>query len=216
MIFLVWFFGLGAILASSALVRRAGLGDRAVIAVLLASLLAVISYVAVGRPNLPDQPYGKRIAEIDSRDATTLSRAETLALLEQRIREYPDSPQPHFFIGEILQSQGRERDAVRAFQSSLRRDPAFTPALIALADSLTRLNEGRIGVEAKRLYARAVAVDPAEARAGFMAGLADWQAGDRPLARSRWAAVGEGLPVGSTQAAMLASLVEQAEAGAFD
>ncbi|MEO1476909.1 MAG: hypothetical protein AAFS13_11070 [Pseudomonadota bacterium] len=213
---LVWFFGLGAILASSALVRRAGLGDRAVIAVLLASFLAVVAYVFVGQPNMPDRPYSTRIAEIDARDATSLSPAETLALLEQRVREYPDSPQPHFFIGEMMQTRGRERDAVRAFQSSLRRDPAFVPALVALADSLTRLNGGQVGSEAKRLYARAVAIEPLQVRAGFMAGLADWQAGERPLARSRWETVAGGLPENDPRVGMLASLVEQAEAGAFD
>lgn len=216
MIFLVWFFGLGAILASAALVRRAGLGDRAVIAVLLASLLAVLAYVAVGNPNLPDQPYADRILEIKQRDATTLSASETLALAEQQVRQYPDAPQPHFIIGEIMRGQGRGTDAVRAYQSSLRRDPSFLPALISLADVLTVLNEGQISQEAKRLYARAVAIDPSQARAGFMAGLADWQSGDRPLARSRWDAVGGALPEGGAQAAMLESLVEQAESGAFD
>ncbi|MEM9668834.1 MAG: hypothetical protein AAF950_07890 [Pseudomonadota bacterium] len=216
MIFFVWFFGLGAILASAALVRRAGLGDRAVIVVLLASLAAVIGYITVGSPNLPDLPHAQRIAEIDEKDATSLSTAETLALLEQRVKAYPETPQPHFFIGEIMQSQGRERDAIRAFQSSLRRDPSFVPALTAMADSLTRLNKGRVNAEAKRLYARAVAIEPDQARAGFMAGLSDWQAGEKPLARSRWDTVASGLPDGDPQLRLLASLVEQAEAGAFD
>lgn len=216
MTFLVWFFGIGAILASSRLVRRAGLGDRAVIVVLLVSLLATAAYALVGSPHLKDQPYRKRIAEIEAREATTLTLSERLAVAEQQVREYPDAPLPHFIIGEIMRGQGRGSDAVRAYQSALRRDPSFVPALVSLADVLTVLNSGRVGADAKRFYSRAIAIDPKQVHAGFMAGLADWQAGDRPLARSRWAAVNEGLREDASQAAILASLVEQAEAGAFD
>ena len=215
MIFFVWFFGLGAILASAALVRRAGQGDRAVIAVLLAGFVATVSYIFIGEAGLPDQPYRNRIAEIDARDATSLNPAETLALLEERVRAYPESPEPHFFIGEMMRSQGRVQDAVRAYQSALRRDPGYVRALVSLADSLTRL-AGTVTPEAKQIYARANVLDRREVRAGFMAGLADWQAGDKALARNRWQALAEALGPDDPKASMLASLVSQAEAGAYD
>lgn len=213
MIFLVWFFGLGAILTSAALVRRAKLGDRAVIAVLLAGFVSTLCYVFIGSAGLPDLPYGQRLAEIQDRDPTQLSPSETLARLEQLVREQPEDPQPHFFIGEMMRAQGREDDAVRAYQSALRRDPGFVPAIVALADSLTRLAGGKVGDEAKRIYARAVALDPGQVRAGFMAGLSDWQSGDRALARTRWQNVANGLSEADPKRAMLDALVAQAEAG---
>lgn len=214
MIFLVWFFGLGAILGSAMLVRRAGFGDRAVIAVLLAGFFATVSYIFVGSAGLPDQPYRDRIAEISARDPTQLNSAETLARLEQLVRQQPDDPQPHYFIGEVLKAQGRDQDAVRAYQSALRRDGNYVPALVALADALTRLSDGEVGETAKQVYARASALDAGQVRAGFMAGLSDWQAGDRTLARARWENLRNGLAETDPKRRMLETLVAEAEAGA--
>lgn len=129
MIFVVWFFGLAAILGSSMLARRAGMGDRAVIAILLAGFVATIAYIFVGNAGLPDQPYSGRLADLQARDPTQLSPAETLARLESLVREQPEDPQPHFFIGEMMRAQGRDADAVRAYQSALRRDPAYNPEI---------------------------------------------------------------------------------------
>lgn len=214
MIFLVWFFGLGAILGSAMLARRAGFGDRAVIAVLLAGFFATVSYIFVGSAGLPDQPYSARIAEISARDPTQLNSAETLARLEQLVRRQPDDPQPHFFVGEVLKAQGRDQDAVRAYQSALRRDGNYVPALVALADALTRLAGGEVGDTARQAYARAAALDPSEVRAGFMAGLGDLQAGDAALARARWDNIRETLAEMDPKRRMLEALVAEAEAGA--
>lgn len=212
MTFLVWVFALAAILVSARLVRRAGLGDRAVIAVLLGGLLATIGYIFVGTPALPDQPYSKRLEEIASRDATRLTPAETLARLEQLVRDQPDDPQPHFFIGEVMKSQGRDSDAVRAYQSALRRDSNYVPALVALADALTRLSDGIVQDTAKQIYARAVAIDRSQVRAGFMAGLSDWQAGDATLARARWENLRQSLAETDPNRQMLEALIARAEA----
>ncbi|MEL7480940.1 MAG: hypothetical protein AAGJ29_05220 [Pseudomonadota bacterium] len=212
MTFLVWVFALAAILVSARLVRRAGLGDRAVIAVLLGGLLATIGYIFVGTPALPDQPYSKRLEEIASRDATRLTPAETLARLEQLVRDQPDDPQPHFFIGEVMKSQGRDSDAVRAYQSALRRDSNYVPALVALADALTRLSDGIVQDAAKQIYARAVAIDRSQVRAGFMAGLSDWQAGDATLARARWENLRQSLAETDPNRQMLEALIARAEA----
>ncbi|MEL6324541.1 MAG: hypothetical protein AAFQ84_09970 [Pseudomonadota bacterium] len=211
MTFLVWVFALAAILVSARLVRRAGLGDRAVIAVLLGGLLATIGYIFVGTPALPDQPYSKRLEEIASRDATRLTPAETLARLEQLVRDQPDDPQPHFFIGEVMKSQGRDSDAVRAYQSALRRDSNYVPALVALADALTRLSDGIVQDTAKQIYARAVAIDRSQVRAGFMAGLSDWQAGDATLARARWENLRQSLAETDPNRQMLEALIARAE-----
>src|SRR5690606_37652705 len=92
-------------------------------------------------------------------DPESLTEAEMLSRLEQAVIDKPDDPQPHYFIGEILRTKGRTEDAVRAYQSALRRDQDFVPALVGLADVLTQLSEGAIGPDATRLYARAYELD---------------------------------------------------------
>lgn len=205
----VWSFGFAIILAASQLARFRGLGDGKVSAILLAGLIGAIGYFFVGRAELPDQPFYERSAEIAKRDPTTLNPAETLARLEGLVKEQPDAAQPHFFIGEMMRAQGRDSDAVRAYQSALRRDDRFVPAMIALGDAIVRLSGGKIDDSAKQVYSRALILDPTQVRAGFLVGLADWQVGDKNTARARWQAVSEGVEANTPQREMLNALIAQ-------
>ena len=140
-----------------------------------ATLIAAVAYLFVGRPMLPDQPYSAREAEIASRPADDLSRDEMLARLQMTAREQPDSPEPQYFIGVLLRSQGQTENALRAFQSALRRDPDHVPALIALADAVVTRDGGIITEPAARLYDRAWRLDNSEVRAS----LSGWRPGRR-------------------------------------
>ncbi len=211
MSWIVWSFGFFAILGASQLARFKGAGDTKVSAILLVGLIGAFGYFFIGRAELPGQPYKDRVAEIAQRDPTTLSPAETLARLEGLVKEQPDAPQPHFFIGEMMRAQGRDGDAIRAYQSALRRDDRYVPAMVALGDAMVRLSDGKIDDAAKQIYSRAVILDPAQVRAGFLAGLADWQIGNDKIARARWKAVREGVAPEDPRREMLDALVAQVE-----
>ncbi|MEO9971757.1 MAG: hypothetical protein ABJG15_18315 [Hyphomonadaceae bacterium] len=186
MIWLVWVFGFFTVLGASQIARAKGRGDRAVIAILIAGFLASLGYLFIGRAGLPDQPYQARIAKLEAIPPEQRSRAEVLAQFESLIREQPDNPRPHFVIGEMMAGQGRNDDAIRAFQSALRRDERFVPAMIGMADAITRSAQGRVGPQAKRIYERALTIDPAQLHAGFMYGVGTWQDGDDEAARLVW------------------------------
>ncbi len=186
MIWLVWFFGFGAVLGASQIARALGRGDRAVIAILLAGFMASLAYLFIGRAGLPDQPYQARIAGLEEVPPEQRTRAEVLAQFENLILEQPDNPRPHFVVGEMMAGEGRDEDAIRAFQSALRRDEKFVPAMIGMADAITRLAGGVIEPQAKRIYEQALTVDPRQIHAGFMVGVAEWQAGDDAAAQLVW------------------------------
>ncbi len=147
--------------------------------------LGAAAYIAVGKPGMSDQPMSSRQAALSEKirnDPQSLSAAETLSRLEQAIRDKPDAPEPHFFIGEMLRMQGRADDALRAYQSALRRDDNYVPALIALADVLVQLGDGAVNADATRLYARAYQLDETQVRAGMFAAMGAAQAGDQEKA----------------------------------
>lgn len=147
--------------------------------------LGVGGYLMVGKPGMADQPMAERqaaLAEKVRNDPQSLTEGEMLSRLEQAVIDKPDDPQPHYFIGEMLRTQGRADDAVRAYQSALRRDPDFVPALIGMADVLTQLSEGMIGPDATRLYARAYQLDETQVSAGMRAAMGAAQAGDQEKA----------------------------------
>jgi cytochrome c-type biogenesis protein CcmH len=154
--------------------------------ILAACLLAGIAgYVVIGKPGMGDQPMSARqaaLAEKIRTDPQSLTAAETLSRLEQAMRDNPKAPEPHFFIGEILRAQGRPDDALRAYQSALRRNEDFVPALVSLADVLVEIGNGAVSPDATRLYARAFQLDETQVRAGMWAAMGAAQAGDQEKA----------------------------------
>lgn len=160
--------------------------SRTSLAVLAACLaLGVAGYVLVGKPGAGDQPMSLRQAALAQKVATdpqSLSPAELLSRLEQAVKDQPDAPEPHFFIGEMLRAQGRPQDALRAYQSALRRNSDHVPALVALSDVLVELSGGAVGPDATRLYARAYELDDTQVRAGMFAAMGAAQAGDQEKA----------------------------------
>jgi cytochrome c-type biogenesis protein CcmH len=155
--------------------------------IILGACLAVAGggYLMIGKPGMADQPMAERQAALAEKVRTnpqSLTEGEMLSRLEQAVIDKPEDPQPHFFIGEMLRAQGRAEDSVRAYQSALRRDQDFVPALIALADVLTQLADGAIGPDATRLYARAYQLDESQVSAGMRAAMGAAQAGDQEKA----------------------------------
>jgi len=147
--------------------------------------VGVAGYILVGKPGAGDQPMSQRqaaLAEKVATDPQSLSPAELLSRLEQAVKDQPDAPEPHFFIGEMLRAQGRPQDALRAYQSALRRNSDYVPALVALSDVLVELSGGTVGPDATRLYARAYELDETQVRAGMFAAMGAAQAGDQEKA----------------------------------
>ncbi len=166
---------------------------------ILAACLAagLAGYALTGRPGMGDQPMSARQAALAERIRTepeALTPAEMFARLEQATREQPDAAEPHYFIGEMLRAQGRIEDAARAYQSSLRRDPAFVPALIGLADALVELRGGSVGPDATRLYGEAYRLDETQVRAGMRAALGAAEAGEQERAEQAMAYILSRLP----------------------
>ncbi len=146
---------------------------------------AAAGYWVTGRPGMGNQPMHLRqdaLTEKIRTDPQSLTLDETLSRLEQATLDQPNAPEPHFFIGEMLRAQGRPDDALRAYQSALRRNPDYVPALLSLADVLVELGGGSVGPDATRLYARAYELDESQVRAGMWAAMGAAQAGDQAKA----------------------------------
>jgi cytochrome c-type biogenesis protein CcmH len=147
--------------------------------------VSVAGYMMIGRPGLGDQPMDLRqdaLMEKIRSDPQSLTLDETLSRLEQATIDQPNAPEPHFFIGEMLRAQGRPDDALRAYQSALRRNQDYVPALVALADVIVELSNGSVGPDATRLYGRAYELDETQVRAGMWAAMGAAQAGDQAKA----------------------------------
>lgn len=166
-------------------------------------LAALAIYLLKGNPFLAEQPYAEREAELAARPASELSPPEMLARLQLAAREQPDAPEPQYFIGVLLRAQGQTDDALRAFQSALRRDPDHVDSLIALADAVMLRDGGRVTDPSARLYDRAWRLDKTKVRAGLLSALPAYEAGDLEAAEAHWAKITAELDPGDPRLGML-------------
>lgn len=142
-------------------------------------------YLLIGSPALPDAPFAARLEALKGRDPTTFTAAEALAVLGQAARDNPSDPLPHLFSGQVLFEVGRDQEAARAFDAALRRDPALSEAMLGLGRAMVRLEQGRVGADARALFERAGAQsdDPAPWIYQAMAAMQEDRAAD---ARRLW------------------------------
>jgi cytochrome c-type biogenesis protein CcmH/NrfG len=169
--------------------RRAGGGSQSPRPALMISglvaLIALGTYLAIGRPELPDAPYSARLAALTHRDPTTYTFDEAIAVLADAGRRNIHDPLPHLYSGELLLRQGRAREAADSFEAALRREPNLPEAMIGLGRSLVRAENGRITPEALSLFQRAGAMS-SDPTPWIYQALAATEANDPTGARRFW------------------------------
>ncbi len=159
--------------------------------VFFAGLAAAVVYVAVGRPNMADEPLAGRLNDIEAqaaKDPQSMTAAQLMALAEKRAKDDPKSPMPHWIMGEILEAAGQPNEALMAFEAALRRDPNHLPTIKDLADLRFKL-AGGFDEATTALYHEVYKSEPDNLRAGYMAGIGDWQAGRKAEAEALWAEI---------------------------
>ena len=94
-----------------------------------------------------------------------------------------------------------------AYQSALRRNPDFQPALKAPADNAFKMT-GEVNPATAEVSRRAYELDPSELRLGYLAAIGDWNAGRQEQAREAWTALESLAPEGDPRLQMFAALRE--------
>ncbi len=173
----------------------------------MALVCAIGLYAWKGSPMLADQPFSKRAAEIAQKDLRSLTAPELLTRLQQIAIERPTDPEPHYHIGVVLRSQGRLEDAIRAFQTALRRDDRNVQALVEMGDSLVMMDNGAVGPTARDVYLRAWQLDNNQVRPGILAGYSLQLDGRTDEADALWAAIEATLPEDDPRRTMFDAIV---------
>lgn len=148
--------------------RRAGAVVPILVA-LLAPLGAFALYSAIGAPGAPDRPLAARLAEAR---APTVARGEAEELVRQaeaRLAANPDEVAGWLALAPVYRALGREADAAAALERAL---PALegaprARALVELTD-IEASRDGTIGEAGEARLREALALDPADGRAGFL------------------------------------------------
>jgi cytochrome c-type biogenesis protein CcmH len=154
---------------------------RAVGATLVAAsaLTVALLYLLVGTP-----------------DALDASRRDAPQTLDQAIvsleRTLASDPRPDGWrlLADAYRAQGRMTDASRALQEAVRLQPRDPELLVHAAETRALSSQDRrFDAEAVALLQRALAIDPANERAGWFLGVAHRQAGRAAQAAHTWEAL---------------------------
>ena len=152
--------------------------------------VALSTYLAFGRPDLPGLPHSMRME-------TALERSDYAAMVAQveaHLAENPQDAQGWLVLAPTYRGMGRYGEAADAFARALELVPA-TPELLAdFGEAVVLSREGLVTAKARDAFQQALALEPGHAKALFYRALADRQEGRHEDALTTWRGMLEAAP----------------------
>ncbi|WP_395672163.1 c-type cytochrome biogenesis protein CcmI [Phenylobacterium sp.] len=179
------------------------------VAVGLATALALALYLLLGSPGTPNQPFAQRLAAWKASDLTTLQPAEIAAVLNRLTRERKNDPELYRFLAMAEGSANNPGGAIRA----LRRAVALAPEradLWSLLGEAYAYQAGDLTDEARAAFAEAIKRDPRIVEPRFYLARAKVLAGDK-TGVAEWRAILADVPPGDERAELIRRAIAEAE-----
>lgn len=154
-------------------------------AIVVVPAVALGFYLTFGQPLVPSQSAFARASAPGAPQSieSLVSQVETHLARNPNDGAGWDVIAPVYFrVGRFDDAAGAWRHAIALLGDSASREANLGEALVGAAN-------GVVTEEAKAAFARAVAIDPHEVKAGYFLGLADEQDGNRDAAAAKWRAM---------------------------
>lgn len=139
-------------------------------------LLALAIYGAMGSPHLPQVPRAARM------DGGQLDVGAAVAKIEAHLAQNPNDGRGWEVLAPVYLRAGRFGDAARAYQSALDILGESPARLTDLGEAVTAEAGGIVDARARAAFERALALDPANAKARYYLAVATGQDGDNAKA----------------------------------
>lgn len=143
---------------------------------------AVVTYLALGSPQMSGQPIAQRSAAGQGQ-----ASIETLVRqVEAHLERNPEDGRGWEVLAPVYMRLGRFDDAVKAKRNALRLLGPTADREADLGEALIGTANGIVTAEAKSAFERALVQDPRHAKSRFYMGLAAEQDGKPALAAATW------------------------------
>lgn len=137
-----------------------------------------------------------------------------VASLRKKLDANPDNPDGWAMLGRSYMNMERYPDAAQAFRKLLQLQPDNVEAMLTLADALAMSNDGKVSGEAEQLALKALAKEPENVTALWLAGLGAADKGDKASALQHWKKLLPLLADSPEEQAEVQSLIQQTESKA--
>ncbi|BAE53007.1 c-type cytochrome biogenesis protein CcmI [Paramagnetospirillum magneticum] len=158
-----------------------------VIITVLVPVLAVLLYLPLGAPELPDSPYAGRVAQINEMKEKAATIQAMVTRLAERLRQDPSDGKGWAMLGRSYRAMGMAEEAKDAYRKAVTLLPSETQARIELAIMLLEEAEGdALPDEAVLRLEEVLAITPDQPDALYFTGLSAAMKGDSARAKARW------------------------------
>jgi cytochrome c-type biogenesis protein CcmH len=186
-----------------------------VLGVIVAAVLTAAGvYLAVGSPEMRDQPYRARLQGWLGSNPMTLKPAEIAAVWKEISAKRPNDPQVWRNLGHAYADADDAADAIEAYEKAIALDPNSGEAWSGLGEGLVALNDGAVTPEAQHDFAQALKLDPTLPGPAFRLGQAAIQAGHKQEGLAEWRALAKAWPEGDPHRTVLEAKIAEVEKGA--
>ena len=144
-------------------------------------LVALLTYGLYGSPNLPSQTEADRRAVQEG--GQSVMRA--IGQVEAKLASDPNDARGWSVIAPVYMRIGRFDDAARAYQNLVRIKGEDPEQLANWGEALVAAGEGNVSPQARKLFERALVLDPKAAKPQFYLARGDELAGDAAGAARR-------------------------------
>ena len=147
--------------------------------------IALIGYLGIGRPDLPDQPRAERMANaVEAGDMPAM-----IVKVEEHLAANPNDAKGWLVLAPAYRRLGRFADAAEAFRKGIALGSVDANTMTEFGETLVLMNEGVITAKARQVFDDALTKDPAYAKARYYRALADSQDGKTDEAERRFKAL---------------------------
>lgn len=178
----------------------------AIVLVALVPAVALVAYLALGRPEALDADAARKRFS----DTEIVAMVERLA---QRMKENPTDPQGWLLLGRSWNALQRYDDAAKAYEQAAIRLPDNADVLADWADALGMAQGRKLAGRPTDLVGQALAVDPKHPKALALAASAAMERGDDKTAVGYWRRLLAIVPPGSEDAQGIRETIAQLEGG---
>ncbi len=145
-----------------------------------------------------------------SHDVTPAQMAELTERLAERMKSRPDDVVGWTMLARSYSVLGRHQDAVPAYQRVIALSPKDAQAYADYADTLAMANGRKLAGEPEKLIAKALELDPDNAKALSLAGTVAFDRGEAAQAARYWEHALRSVEPGSEMATRLQGAVDEA------
>jgi cytochrome c-type biogenesis protein CcmH len=181
-------------------------------AVALLPVLAVLIYQGFGGGAEALDPLQRDARQAPAAD-TSADMEMIVATLRERLDQSPEDPVGWALLGRVYKAMGRSRAAAQAYAQSIEHGGNHdADILIDYADVLGSLTGGDLEGRPRDLIQRALEIEPDHVTGLWLAGTADFRAGNHEGAREHWARLALLLPAQSENGAIIRANLAEVEA----